>query len=184
MGRICLCIASLTLLLSIASAQDCKKLDYGSDLQKYMEGQVQQFSSCHAGSHDAACSAYLAQALDRLYGVKDFGGAKYMTPSEIGKKVASDAAWEHLGSATDQEALKKAQGNAGCGRAVIAVMASDTGGHVAIILPGPTSHSNGWKLDVPNSASFFMHNPGKSFSGKPLSYSFPKPDGIELYAKK
>lgn len=176
--------ACLTLCVGIAFGQDCKKTEYGSNQQKYMEAAVQKFASCQLPLDDS-CRAALAQALEFVYAAKDFGSSpKYMTPADIAKKVANDSGWQHLGSASDQNALKSAQSNAGCGKAVVAVLAADNGGHVAMILPGSLSHSGTWKLDVPNSASFFTHNPGKSFSGKPLSYSFPSAQSIELYAKK
>ena len=183
MKRILLCAACAALWLGTAVSQDCKKTDYGADQQKFMETALQQFSACQPPL-DNACRGRLAEAIEHLYGVKDFGGdSKYMTPQEIGKKVAGDSNWTHLGSATDQDALKKAQESANCGRAVVAVLSSPTGGHVAIILPGPLTTSTGWKLNVPNSASFFTHNPGKSFAGKPLSYAFPGAQGIEIYAR-
>jgi hypothetical protein len=182
MKKVFFCAVCLMFSLSAALPQDCKKTEYGADPQKYMETALQKFTGCQLPL-DNTCRAALAQALEQIYGVKDFvADSKYATPAEIGKKAAAE--WEHLGAATDQEALKKAQAAANCGRATIAVMASDTGGHVAIILPGPLTPSNGWKLSVPNSASFFTHSPGKSFAGKPLSYSFPKAEGIEIYAKK
>ena len=184
MRRFCLCSLCLVLWLAAALAQDCKKTEYNADHQKYMETALQQFSSCQPMT-DATCRAALAQAVDHVYGVKDFGGSpRYLTPAEIAKKVKDDAGWEHLGSASDQEALKKAASGAACGQAVLAVMASDTGGHVSMILPGALTHSNGWNLEVPSSASFFVNKPGKSFAGKPLSYSFTSPQGVELYAKK
>ena len=171
-------------LLSIAQPQECKKTDYSADEQKYFNDALTKFAACPLPL-DNQCRAALAQALEHVYGLKDFGGeSKYMGPSEISKKVASDANWSHVGSASDQNALKTAQESANCGKAVIAVLLSETGGHVAIILPGSLSHSGGWKLDVPNSASFFTHNPSKSFAGKPLSFSFPKAEGIEIYARK
>ncbi len=184
MKRLLLCTACTLLWLGTAAPQDCKKTDYSADQQKYMETAVQQFTACQLPL-DNACRAHLAQALEHLYGVKDFGSeSSHMNATEIGKKVAGDANWEHLGSATDQDALKKAQSSANCGKAVVAVLSSDTGGHVAIILPGPLTASYGWKVSVPNSASFFTHNPSKSFAGKPLSYAFPGAQGIEIYARK
>ena len=184
MKKLFVCVACLALSLSTAWSQDCKKTDYGPDQQKSMDAAVQKFSACQLPLDDS-CRAALAEALQLVYNVNDFGAApKYQTPSEIGKKVAGDSNWTHLGSASDQNALKSAQESANCGKAVVAVFASDTGGHVAIILPGKLGHSGAWKLDVPNSASFFTHNPGKSFTGKSLAYSFPKAEGIELYARK
>jgi hypothetical protein len=185
MKKALFCAACLMLFASMAAMpQECKKTEYSADQQKYMASALQKFTACTLPL-DNACRAQVAQALEQLYGVKDFGAdPKYMAATEIGKKVVGDSNWEHVGSASDQNALKTAQSSANCGRAVVAVMASDTGGHVAIILPGTLAHSNGWKLDVPNSASFFAHNPQKSFAGKPLSYSFPKAEGIEIYARK
>lgn len=184
MKRLFFCTACILFWLGTSVSQDCKKADYSADQQKYMETALQQFTACQLPL-DNACRAHLAQALEHLYAVKDFGSeSKYMNATEVGKKVASDANWEHLGSATDQDALKKAQSSANCGRAVVAVLSSETGGHVAIILPGPLTPSSGWKVSVPNSASFFTHNPSKSFAGKPLSYSFPGAQGIEIYARK
>ena len=172
------------LLLSASWSQDCKKTEYSADEQKYFNDALTKFAACPLPL-DSQCRAALAQALEHVYSLKDFGGeSKYMTPTEIGKKVASDSNWAHVGSASDQNALKSAQDSANCGKPVIAVLSSEGGGHVAIILPGSLSHSGKWKLDVPNSASFFTHDPSKSFAGKSLAYSFPKAEGIEIYARK
>lgn len=174
----------MLLCLGTLASQDCKKTELSADQKQYFDDALKKFAACPLPL-DSSCRAALAQALEHVYGVKDFGSeSKYLTPGEITKKVAGDPNWSHLGSASDQSTLKSAQDGANCGKAVVAVLASETGGHVAIILPGSLSHSGSWKLDVPNSASFFTHNPGKSFSGKPLSYSFPKAEGIELYARK
>jgi hypothetical protein len=184
MRKLFFCLAFCSFLLNAAASQDCKKTDFSADDQKYLNDALTKFAACPLPL-DSQCRATLAQALEHIYSVKDFGAeSKYMTPAEISKKVALDSTWAHVGSASDQNALKSAQESANCGKPVIAVLASVTGGHVAIILPGSLAHSGGWKLDVPNSASFFTHNPSKSFAGKPLSFSFPKAEGVELYAKK
>jgi len=179
MRKLFLCATCLLLCLGTLASQDCKKTELSADQKKYFDDALQKFAACPLPL-DSSCRAALAQALDHVYGV-NFGS---LTPGEITKRVAGDANWSHLGSASDQSALKSAQDNANCGKAVVAVLASDTGGHVAIILPGSLSHSGSWKLDVPNSASFFTQNPSKSFAGKSLAYSFPKADGVELYARK
>jgi hypothetical protein len=179
------CVACLAMFVGLSMvAQECKKTEYTADQQKYMEAALQKFSACTLPM-DNACRTAVAEALEHIYGVRDFGAApNYMTPAEIGRKVAGDSNWEHLGSASDQNALKTAQEDANCGRAVVAVLSTDTGGHVAIILPGKLAPSGAWKLDVPAAASFFTHNPQKSFAGKKLSYSFPSQQGVEIYARK
>src|SRR5262250_2003845 len=172
MKRSFLCVTGLMLGMGAALAQDCKKMEYSSEQQQYMEAAVKQQSLCESKS-DASCRSSLAQSIEHIYGIKDFGSDKsFASASEIGKRVSTDAAWEHLGSASDPEVLKKAVSSANCGQAVLAVMTSDAGGHVAMILPGAMSPSGGWKMEVPNSASFFMSNPAKSYTGKPLSYAF------------
>lgn len=172
------------LLLGAALPQECKKTEYTSDQQTYMDTAVQKFAACEPKS-DAACRGFLAQAVEQVYGVKDFGSnSQYMAAREVADKVGNDASWEHLGNAADQNTLKNAQSGANCGRAVLAVLKSDTGGHVALVLPGQLVRSGMWNLDVPKSASFFMHNPQKSYAGKALSYAFPSPKDIEIYARK
>src|SRR5260370_11309312 len=184
MRKLFFCAACLALSLSTAVSQDCKKADYRADQQKYRDAALQKVAA-GALLLDASCRRALAAAVEHVYGVKDFGAeSNYLTPADISKKVAADSNWEHVGSASDQNALKSAQSSANCGKAVIAVLASDTGGHVAMILPGALAHSGVWKLDVPNSASFFTQNPSKSVAGKPLSFSVPNPHNIEIYARK
>ena len=184
MNRSLLCVTGLLLGMGAALAQECKKTEYSSEQQQYMETAVKQQSLCQSKT-DASCRSFLAQSVEHIYGIKDFGSdANFASAPEVGKRVSTDATWEHIGSASDPEVLKKAVSSANCGQAVLAVMTSDGGGHVAMILPGAMSPSGGWKMEVPNSASFFMHNPAKSYTGKPLSFAFATPDGIEIYAKK
>jgi len=184
MNRSFLCVTGLMLGMGAALAQDCKKMDYSSEQQQYMEAAVQQYSLCQSKT-EASCRSFLAQSVEHIYSIKDFGSdASFASANEIGKRVTTDATWEHLGSASDPDVLKKALSSANCGQAVLAVMTSDSGGHVAMILPGTMSPSGGWKMEVPNSASFFMNNPAKSYTGKPLSYAFATPNGIEIYVKK
>lgn len=179
-----LCVTGLMLGMGAALAQECKKTEYSSEQQQYMDAAVKQQSLCQSKT-DASCRSFLAQSVEHIYGIKDFGSdANFASAPEIGKRVSTDATWEHIGSASDPEVLKKAVSSANCGQAVLAVMTSDAGGHIAMILPGAMSPSGGWKMDVPNSASFFMNNPAKSYTGKPLSFAFASPNGIEIYAKK
>src|SRR5262245_25582382 len=135
MKKLFFCIACLMLTVGSLASQECAKTEFTPEQQKYFDAALQKYAACPLPL-DSSCRASLAQALEHLYGVKDFGNeAKYMTPAEIGKKVAADSNWSHLGSASDQNALKSAQSSANCGKAVVAVLASETGGHVAIILP-------------------------------------------------
>src|SRR5260370_42518153 len=127
MTKLWLCVGCLMLVLGTALSQDCKKTEYGADQQKYLNDTLQKFSACPLPV-DASCRAALAQALEHVYGVKDFGSeAKYLTPAEISNKVAGDPNWTHVGSANDQTALKSAQDGANTAKAALAVLASALG---------------------------------------------------------
>ena len=71
-------------------------------------------------------------------------------------------------------------------KAVVALYMTPSGaGHVAIILPGELQPSGSWGLNVPNSASFLMMEPQRSYVGKGLSYAFAKTHlkDVVLYAR-
>jgi hypothetical protein len=135
-------------------------------------------------SEERECNRFTAEALCRFYQIEDFKkGEEYVTYREIKDVVTKNGgSWQPIGIATNQEDLDKAQENANNTKATIAFDPTKTN-HVAIILPGSTTKSNQWGMDVPNSASFFVHK-AESYINKGLSYSFSKPKGIILYTKK
>ena len=135
-------------------------------------------------SEDRECNRFTSEALCRFYEIDDFKKAdEYVTYREIKDVVTKNSGtWEAIGIATNQEDLDAAQENANQVKATIAFDPTKTN-HVAIILPGSSTKSNQWGMDVPNSASFFVHKP-ESYINKGLSYSFSAPKGIILYSKK
>lgn len=135
-------------------------------------------------SEERECNRFTAEALCRFYQIEDFKkGEEYVTYREIKDVVTKNGGtWEPIGIATSQEDLDKAQENANNTKATIAFDPTKTN-HVAIILPGSSTKSNQWGMDVPNSASFFVHK-ADSYINKGLSYSFTGPKGIILYTKK
>jgi hypothetical protein len=143
------------------------------------------YDACKADESDEReCNRFTAEALCRFYQIEDFKkGEEYVTYREIKDVVTKNGGtWEPIGIATNQEDLDKAQENANNTKATIAFDPTKTN-HVAIILPGSSSKSNQWGMDVPNSASFFVHK-ADSYINKGLSYSFTGPKGIILYTKK
>lgn len=151
------------------------------------EKKLNELLSC-SGPMDqySPCNMFVGRALERLYGVKDFktGSDKFLLANEIAAHVATSSDWVYLGEATDQNALTQAQGYANQGRAIIAVRAGDTNGHVAVVLPGTTTQSGKWNLKAPNSASFLLNEPKLSYVGKPLSHAFGSPAGVKLYGRE
>ncbi|MDA7803325.1 hypothetical protein N8987_01950 [Crocinitomix sp.] len=130
------------------------------------------------------CNQFTAKALCRFYEIEDFKKKDvFVSYREIKDVVTlNGGAWKAIGIATNQEDLIAAQLNANDTKATIAFDPTKSN-HVAIILPGEMSKSGAWGLEVPNSASFFVHKP-ESYINKGLSYSFSSPEGIILYSKK
>lgn len=141
---------------------------------------ITEFKQCKSTIEDNVnpCSKYTGQSLKLVYNIDDFFSKdlnRYLTGSEIVTFLESSSQWVKTGTAIDQEALNAAQKSANDKQATVAVFSDENGiGHVALILPGELTPSGSWARNVPNCASFFMHTPGKSFSGKPLSYAFSK----------
>jgi hypothetical protein len=141
-----------------------------------------EFLTCKSPIDDISpCNYFLGRALMRVYGVNDFstGADTYMRAAAIAAYVADSDKWTRLGEATDQSALRSAQGYANLGKPVIAVTSS----HVALVIPGDLVMSGNWNLKAPNSASFFIDEPAKSFVGKPLSYAFTSPANVQIYGR-
>jgi hypothetical protein len=130
-----------------------------------------------------ACQAYLGNLLHTVYGLDDFKHEQPLSPATIAAQIDASSNWTRLGVATDQTVLTTGQQAANQGQAVLAVLAFNPTGHVAIILPGQLQRSNQWKLDTPNSASLFRNKPQLSYINKKLSYAFAKPDSVLLYAR-
>ncbi len=123
------------------------------------------------------CLQFVAQALERVYSVTDFkSGSEYLRPSQIVELVPESADWVEIGPGSDQETLATAQERANEGMAVIAVSPP----HVALILPGQLTPSESWSLEVPNSASFCLKSPQRSYLGRGLSNAWKKTDSVDV----
>jgi hypothetical protein len=130
----------------------------------------------------AACNWFVPTVLEKQFTVKGLRtstGERFLTTAELETRVPSDAHWKVLGAANDQTALTKAHGAALAGSAVIALGV----GHVAIVIPGDVSRSDGWGLLVPNAASWRINDAGSIFYGCPLSFAWKKADtaSVKLY---
>ncbi|MFT5823512.1 MAG: ribulose 1,5-bisphosphate synthetase/thiazole synthase [Crocinitomix sp.] len=161
------------------------KIVISEESTKILEEIQASYDACKADESEAReCNRFTSEALCRFYQIEDFKkGEEYVTYREIKDVVTKNGGtWELIGVATNQEDLDKAQKNANDTKATIAFDPTKTN-HVAIILPGSTTKSNQWGMNVPNSASFFVHK-ADSYINKGLSYSFTGPEGIILYTKK
>lgn len=123
------------------------------------------------------CSKYIGESVNTVYKVNDFYSEKlgrYLTGTEIIKYLESNDQWKVLGYAYDQKALNEANDYANANKAVVAVRFDDVEkiGGVAVILPGKMITSGYWGFDVPNSASFIINEPEKSYVNEGLSYAF------------
>jgi hypothetical protein len=169
----------LSAVLLVAGAQI-----YGQNLNENWNEELRQavadFKNCTnpEGTTANPCSKFFAESLFMVYELKDFypeEGKRYPTGTEIASMVQSDAAWTEIGPAYVQENLSKAQELANKNEAVLAIfIGEDKLGHVSMILPGKLQASGSWGMSVPNSVSFFIHSPSKSYANKPLSYAFAR----------
>lgn len=153
-----------------------------NDWKSTIDDSLSEFIQCTQNAEaEALCYPFLGESVNKVYGVNDFfdaGQKRYMKIYEISQYLEGHADWTLLGKGYNQDALQSAQEHANQGNAVIAIKKekSDDYGHMAIILPGELNPSGSWGLRVPNSASFFTHQPDKSFVNKKLSYAFTASD--------
>lgn len=160
--------------------------------QKDLTALMDQFLSCTSSSTDTyPCSAYITESVAKVY---KLNGALYSEKSkrylhlkEVSKQLLETNQWTLIGHAYDQKTLTEAQELANAKKAVIAVYTTPEGvSHVAVILPGELQFSGTWGFQVPNSASFVLSDPSKSYVGKGLSYAFARNmiKDVTLYSKK
>jgi hypothetical protein len=133
-----------------------------------------------------ACNYFVAKALNVLYGVNDFApptnGGRWLTANGIVAYVRSHTdVWSKLGNADSQGALQDAAAGAAMGQPVIATLAGDPHGHVALILGGALHQSSTWGLEVPNSAAFSLNDVNRAYVFCRLSFAFSSPSQVELY---
>lgn len=159
---------------------------FTSDWKTNLTQMLSDFTSCKSQNKGAECKTYVAKALKAIYGITDFdasgkpGGA--LDINAVANYIKKDSKWKALGDASSQDVLKQAQDAANNNKAVVAMMVSDNGAdHIAIIAPGTLVACG--SLKYPNSISFFINNPDKSYISKPLAYSFKTMDGIKIYAR-
>lgn len=146
------------------------------DLNKELE----QFKACDTTLIKGMnpCNIYVGQALKTVYQIDDFymkEQGRYMLISEMSEYLKSNKNWKFLGHGYEQKALSEAQDFANAKKAVVAIYLNPEGiGHLSIITPGELKTSGLWGFMVPNSASFFLVSPEKSYINKGLSYAFSK----------
>ncbi|WKN42713.1 hypothetical protein [Tunicatimonas pelagia] len=179
----------LVVLLALSS------LSYGQYLsgnwQSSLQTQIEDFQACKsANDQNVKCFQQIGKALYSMYRLNDFydkSKNRYMTVSEIYDFLENDSHWKLLGKGYEQSTLEKAQKLANRKRAVIAVYLNEEQlGQIAYILPGDMAPSGSWGLRVPNSGTFNASVPEKSYTGKGLSYSFPRRliTDVQIYTRE
>jgi hypothetical protein len=171
---------------SSAYAQQLNQ-NWNQDLEK----ELALFMACRneGGIGINPCNSFVGNALSTVYRINDFYSkdlGRHMLVSEISQFLQQNSQWTLLGRGFEQKALMEAQNQANAGKAVVAVYLNPEGiGHVSLILPGELKSSGTWGFQVPNSASFFLSTPEKSYVGKGLSYAYERPllKGVLLYAR-
>jgi len=164
------------------------------DWQSYVSDLLNQFLSCTAdmagpNGKQYPCNKFLVMALDKVYGIKDFYDAqgKALLANQIIQQMRiTPDTWTRLGTGADQNVLTQAQGYANHKKAVVATLyVPGSVGHVVLVLPGDLVASGSWGMHVPNSASFFLNKPNKSYVSGPLSKAFSAADkgNVEIWGR-
>jgi len=137
------------------------------------------------------CNVFVGEALELLYAVTDFKTKKgFLSANEISDFLAdAPENWVCIGSASDQQVLRRAQERANRCHPTIAVyrnLKPGRHGHVSVILPGELRRSWTWGMMVPNSASSFLNRIWESYSGNKLSYAFSSEeiDRVRIYYRR
>lgn len=174
-----------SLFLTVAKSQSLNpswKQDLTASLEKFM--------ACEASAgENSSCTGFVGESLYTVYRLKDFQSAKtgkYMTVNELAKFLKDSDKWTPLGHPYDQKVLDQAQENANAKKAVVAVYMNAAGiGHAVLIIPGELQNSGSWGMKVPNSASFLLSEPSKSYMDKGLSFALGKSlmKDIIIYAR-
>lgn len=173
-------IVAVILLFALAQAQaqnENWKADLASDLQAFI--------SCATATNDRTqCTTFVESSITRVFKLEAPNSES--TGSIIPVSFANNDQWSRLGKAYEQAVLNSAQEMANNHRAVVAVLEGPAGEmmHMALILPGALRFSGSWGFSVPNSASFFLTAPEKSYTEKGLSYAFTRNmvKDVTLYA--
>ncbi len=179
-------IAAILLSFNVTSAQSINP-----NWKKDMNSLLQQFVSCAGASAESnyTCSSYIAESLAKIYkvgNVYDDKAKRYKLMNEMSATIDQPSQWKLLGNAYEQPVLDEAQTLANAQKAVVAVYKTAEGvKHIAVVLPGEMQFSGTWGFKVPNSASFVLNDPSKSYVEKGLSYAFTRSmiKDVKLYSK-
>jgi hypothetical protein len=160
-----------------------------AEWEKELTKSLDQFLDCAKTSADKYSCIKIGQTVATVYHQEAFYSKdqkRYLAANEIPTFLKQNDRWTLLGPAYDQKVLDASQEFANANKPVIAVYTSSTGSHVVLILPGDLHYSGTWGCNVPNSASFAVNDPSKSYVGKGLSYGFSKSmmKSITLYCRK
>jgi len=185
-------LAALTVLASVVFSMSSQGQSLNANWQKDLTALMDQFMSCTSSSSDTyTCSAFITESVAKVYKLDGTlysdKSKRYLHLKEVSQQLTDGGQWSVIGHAYDQKVLNEAQSLANAKKAVIAVYNTPEGvGHVAVILPGELQYSGTWGFQVPNSASFVLNDPSKSYVSKGLSYAFARNmiKDVTLYSKK
>ncbi len=183
-------IATAILFLFLTSSNHFCFGQSSSSWKQELENELTNFIGCMTDNADNACKSVAGKSVKIVYNSDDFlnnANGQYASAYVMASKIESDGKWEKLGYAYNQETLSKSQELANNNRPVVALYKNEAGqnAHAVLILPGELKSSGSWGMSVPNAASFFSHDPQKSFVDKSMAYAFTKKMllRVELYAK-
>jgi hypothetical protein len=186
-----LALKSLSVAVFIFTASSSFSQSINANWNKDLTALLDKFMTCASSGTDThPCSSFISESIAKTYKISGLYSDKtkqYLQLNETVKQIADPTKWTLLGHAYDQKILADAQQLANDHKAVIAIYTTPEGvSHIALVLPGELQASGSWGFKVPNSASFVLNEPSKSYVGKGLSYAFTRSmiKDVVLYVKK
>jgi hypothetical protein len=110
---------------------------------------------------------YCNQAVHFISERLGFSGFKGMMANQMATFLKKSKAWKQI-------PFQEAQSRANDGQLVIAAVAQNPHGHVAVIRPGLMGMSGKWKMAVPKVVNIGAEN----FIGKPINWAFRDPPDV------
>lgn len=182
--------AFITTVMALIVSFTLSGQSINEDWKKELTNSLHQFMQCEAPIDDQSpCNIFVGESLKVVYEINDFYSSskqRYLLANEIYDFLEGSDKWTLLGNGSEQSALNNAQGYANLKKAVVAVYKAKVGhGHIALVLPGNLVDSGKWAVKVPNSASFFLNKPAKSYINQKLSMAFSKDikGEVKLYGR-
>ncbi|WP_159090547.1 hypothetical protein [Aquimarina aquimarini] len=150
------------------------------------EQEVQNFITCKkAATERNDCRNSITKVITKMHELTEFNDPKlgYVVYDSIRPIAERSKHWLQLGT-INQESIQQALEHSERGGLSLIIDTSETYGHVVMIIPGETTKSGSWGMELPNVLSLTNYKPEKSFYNKSLAYAMQKSDALKIFLRQ